>query len=516
MSEKARVLFIGEMISSHAQSWVSLLLPHADFDVRALNISPWSTWENAPIPVDTPTIQDGSAAGGESALVHEFAPRLWNHYIPPEQILDARVLAAARRRCEEFCPHVVHTFGFFPSAVFYAELMRNALPDWKAKWVLQTRGGSDFATPYTDEAWTSFYRKIMEGADAVVCDNERNFQILESIGVAVRRHPALSIAPGTGGMPDGKPVETDMSRQERIIIWPKAYDCPFSKNLPVLEGLRTALERTRPAKIICVGMNQEAREWLERFPPPLRECFELHDCYPREQFLALLGRARVMLAPTLVDGIPNVLYEAMSAGMIPIISPLETVTPHFTDGIQVLYARNLYPNEIADALVKALDDDELAGRIVRHNAEHFPFFARRPDIERRVRELYLDLAGKIDPAWTPLGQARSGLQKNRAELDAARAELSAMRSELDVMRPELDTARSELDALRTVMQSELNAARAELSATRAELDTARAGLDAARSELDAMRSALDAANRIITHPAIQFQLWLRRKIKWRK
>jgi hypothetical protein len=39
-----------------------------------------------------------------------------------------------------------------------------------------------------------------------------------------------------------------------------------------------------------------------------------------------MARSRVMLAPSLVDGIPNSLYAAMACGAFPIVSPLDTIT----------------------------------------------------------------------------------------------------------------------------------------------------------------------------------------------
>ena len=46
-------------------------------------------------------------------------------------------------------------------------------------------------------------------------------------------------------------------------------------------------------------------------------------------------------------------------GAFPIVSPLETITNLIKQDENVLFARNLYPNEIADALIRAMMDDEL-------------------------------------------------------------------------------------------------------------------------------------------------------------
>jgi glycosyltransferase involved in cell wall biosynthesis len=103
--------------------------------------------------------------------------------------------------------------------------------------------------------------------------------------------------------------------------------------------------------------------------------------------LALMREAQVILAPSLVDGIPNTLYEAMAAGAVPIVSPLPTLTPHFRDGEHVFYARNLYPKEIASAIVRAFTSPDL-DNIVKKNRVIVLSMANRNTIEEKTVELY--------------------------------------------------------------------------------------------------------------------------------
>jgi glycosyltransferase involved in cell wall biosynthesis len=105
-----------------------------------------------------------------------------------------------------------------------------------------------------------------------------------------------------------------------------------------------------------------------------------------------MTQARVMLAPSLVDGVPNSLYEAMAAGALPIVSPLETITPLVEHERNVLFARNLYPNEIATALHRALTDDRLVDSIAEQNLPLVRRLANRPDIRNRVINFYNEVA----------------------------------------------------------------------------------------------------------------------------
>ena len=93
----------------------------------------------------------------------------------------------------------------------------------------------------------------------------------------------------------------------------------------------------------------------------------IHARIPRDEVLAKMREARVMLAPSLIDGTPNTMWEAMACGALPIVSPLPTITPLIEADRNALFARNLYPDEICAQLVRAMSDDDLVERISDDN-----------------------------------------------------------------------------------------------------------------------------------------------------
>ena len=113
---------------------------------------------------------------------------------------------------------------------------------------------------------------------------------------------------------------------------------------------------------------------------------------PRAELLGLMPRARVMLAPSLVDGVPNSMYEAMAAGAFPIVSPLETIRPVVENERNVLFARNLYAHEIAEALTRAMNDDALVDAAAARNLELVRRVADRSEVRARVLAFYEGLA----------------------------------------------------------------------------------------------------------------------------
>src|SRR6185369_4246573 len=122
-----------------------------------------------------------------------------------------------------------------------------------------------------------------------------------------------------------------------------------------------------------------------------RQCV-VRDRIPRAETIEVMTRARVMLAPSLVDGVPNSLYEAMAAGAFPIVSPLETIQRVVANERNVLFARNLYPEEIAGALLRAMTDDQLVDSVAVQNLPLVRRLANRSEIRKKVIRFYNQVA----------------------------------------------------------------------------------------------------------------------------
>ena len=162
--------------------------------------------------------------------------------------------------------------------------------------------------------------------------------------------------------------------------------------LPTFEALKLCWDQIQPCEIHMLSMTDESRMWFWSLPQAIRESSRPRGRVPRSEVLELMPAARVMLAPALVDGVPNSLYEAMACGAFPIVSPLETILPVVKHEENVLFARNLYPHEIAAALARAMTDDTLVDVAAEKNLELVGRVAGRETIRARVIEFYEQLA----------------------------------------------------------------------------------------------------------------------------
>jgi len=400
MPERVRVLFLGALHSTHAQNWIRLLDPWRDsFEVMGM--------QQGILPPPRGEFEVTTCHAPPGYLLRGYYARQgfrWNatqvericevHSRPPN-VDEYWTLVRLLLR---FRPQVIHTFGFTEAALLLSCIP--AASRFASRWVLQTRGGSDVAFTHAQPAWRSLFREVLPQADAIICDNEMNFKIFRGLGIEIKRREEISIAPGSGGVDTERFDPLIPWRQrERLLLWNKAYESPWSKALPVLEGLRLAWARIQPVRCILTCADAELHDWLQLMPDDMRSAIELRERISQAEQFDIMKRAQVVLAPSLVDGLPNTLLEAMAAGAIPIVSPLSTLTPLFEHGRHVLFARNLYPNEIADALVCAFSGTT-SEEMVDNNRERVKIVANRGQIAAQVALLYRNLSAQ---AGSPRG-----------------------------------------------------------------------------------------------------------------
>src|SRR5690242_12929233 len=398
-SSQPKILFIGPGESSHTHSWIDLL-NGTDFNVRLFSLpqgSPPPTWaiktyltEYGNHDLD-PALRLYVFGSGK---LKRFAKRSTAALLKQPISELALIENALAQIIREWRPDIIHTLGMETGGELYYDVRRKFGLNGIGKWILQTRGGSDLALRHLDQELRPRIVEVLRSCDLLLSDNQQNFRIAREMGVREDQFAAIAPVPGTGGI-DVDALHArrrEPPSQSRLILWPKAYECPWSKALPVFEALKMCAEQIAPCEIHILATTPETRAWYLALPAAIRELCQIDGRVPRERVFELMTQARVMLAPSLVDGVPNSLYEAMAAGALPIVSPLETMTPLVEHERNVLFARNLYPNEIAAALDRAMTDDQLVDSIAAQNLPLVRRIANRSTIRPLVVAFYKELA----------------------------------------------------------------------------------------------------------------------------
>ena len=292
-------------------------------------------------------------------------------------------------------PDIIHTLGMFDDqgGLFYYEIRERYNLQGIGKWILQTRGGSDLALRRYNSEFVPVIRKMFNACHQIISDNTANIRYAQEFGIAPEKFASIVPVPGTGGMEIDELSQNFLppSQRKRIILWPKAYESQWSKALPVLEAIQLAWDKIQPCEIYILAITPEVREWFLSIPAAIQRHCHIEGRISRIEVLSLMKRARVLLIPSLIDGIPNSLYEAMAMGAFPVVSPLETIQPIVENEKNVLFARNLYPEEISAALIRAMNNNALVDQSAQNNLSLVKSIADRATIKTKVVKYYADL-----------------------------------------------------------------------------------------------------------------------------
>jgi len=389
---RPRILFIGHGDSTHSHAWIDLLAG-AQFNVRLFSLPggvPPDEWSVRTYVSDATSRRlDGRSRRRlyPAGRLARAPKRVYARLVSSARAVEQRWLAQVVR---EWKPSIIHTLGLDPAGEFYFDTRSAYGLESIGRWIAQTRGGSDLALSRFDPPRAARLAEMMRAADCIVSDNAVNFEIAREMGVDPDRLSPIGTVPGTGGVDidELRSYASGAPSTRSIVLWPKAYECPWSKALPVFEAFVRCWDRLPSCEIHLLATVPETRMWFNALPPHIKDACRIDDRIPRADVLRLMGRARVMLAPSLVDGTPNSMFEAMATGAFPILSPLDTIRPLVQDGSNVLFARNLYPDEIAEALVRAMTDDALVDHAADRNLARVRQLANRATVRPRVLAMY--------------------------------------------------------------------------------------------------------------------------------
>jgi uncharacterized protein (DUF2336 family) len=80
--------------------------------------------------------------------------------------------------------------------------------------------------------------------------------------------------------------------------------------------------------------------------------------------------------------------DAMSCGAFPIVSPVSDLKEVLEAEKNTLFAHNLYPQEIADAITRAMNDNALVDSAAQNNLTLVRRIANREDVRQKLIENY--------------------------------------------------------------------------------------------------------------------------------
>jgi glycosyltransferase involved in cell wall biosynthesis len=185
------------------------------------------------------------------------------------------------------------------------------------------------------------------------------------------------------GLTDDAPVIVTVGRQE------------FQKGQVYLVRAFEALAATHPgAVLLLVGPRGSQSADIEAGigRSPFRD--RIMTLGHRDDVADLLAAADVFALPSLYEGFPGAVIEAMALGLPIVTSNLATLREVVGDGDSGLLVPARDPGRLAEALGRVVDDPELAHRLGKRGHEQFLTRLTAEQSNRRMMELYERIAAR--------------------------------------------------------------------------------------------------------------------------
>jgi len=263
----------------------------------------------------------------------------------------------ARRKLKEINPDIVVAFRTQNEG--YVAGMTGFHP-----WILFTQG-SDFVYMAERHAWHKFLtRGVVRKADGLMSDCQRDINLARYYGFP-QTHPAR-LFPGNGGVDLAvyRPGVAASDRK-RWIVYPRGL-APYLRLDTFLSSIN-ALQQEPDYSDVCYKLLVTP----DVIPVALSMAYEQGLDMSRVEVLpfmsqpdlsTLLQQAAVIVSPSLTDGTPNSMLEAMACGAFPVMSNLESIQEWIHHGKNGLLFDPTQPSDLLNCLQQALDNVALRSR----------------------------------------------------------------------------------------------------------------------------------------------------------
>jgi glycosyltransferase involved in cell wall biosynthesis len=376
-----KICFIADVRSSIARNWIRYFPTRGhEVHVLATNLSKESTIKHATIHGLVPCPEPKAGARAEqnglshtkfrfdpSTLLGRAAFSFRNEILRPTKcfLLERRAQELVRM----IAPDLLHALRIPIEGELGARL--GVHPFVTSIW------GNDL-TLYAANSLVhrALTRSALKATDGLLADTQVDIQRAHAM-VAMDKVPSLCL-PGCGGLNFGvfNSGSADPSVIRRLGLDP---DRPVVLNP---RGLRQYVRQdtffaaipkvlaVRPeVQFVAVDLRgwQWGEQWIER--SRLKASVFLTGHLTQAEMAELYKQALITVSPTEHDGTPNSLLEALACGCFPICGNLPSIREWINDGINGILVDPSNPAALAQAILRALSDDQWRDRAASHNRQ---------------------------------------------------------------------------------------------------------------------------------------------------
>jgi glycosyltransferase involved in cell wall biosynthesis len=379
-----RLLFVTDARSPISRNWMRFFAERGDEVFVA------STFEcELDFPVErlefTPVAF--SAAKKRTSAPSSASSRTLGLRTKIRQWLGPLTIPASARKLRAFIkevqPEIVHAMRVPYEGMLTASALQGLEPHPS---FLVSIWGNDFTLHAPSTPLMKIHtRRVMQSVDGLHADTERDLRLAREWGLGVDK--VTLVTPGAGGVrsevfyPPVEPV------QEPLIINPRGVR-PYVRNDSFFKAIPLVLAKRPDARFVCSSMQGEAQAlaWVRELG--IESAVELLPPVPFAEMGDVFRRAQIVVSPSVHDGTPNSLIEAMACGCFPIAGDLESIREWITHAQNGLLVDAASPQSIAEAILLGLEREDLRREAAGLNANILSEKAEYGQTMGRVVEFY--------------------------------------------------------------------------------------------------------------------------------
>jgi len=242
-----------------------------------------------------------------------------------------------------------------------------------------------FAKNYKIHQWLT--RKTLRWMDGLLADCQRDIKLARELGFSAFK-PTL-VLPGNGGVDlarysAGRPAY----ERSRLIVYPRGFS-PYLRFDNLLVALKGLLENpqfmdVRMILLMPPSLIERTRKKVESYGLPLIHV-EIKPFTDQASWSHLLRETLLIVSPSVSDGTPNSMLEAMACGALPVMGRLNSIEEWIKDGQNGFLFDSEQPDEIEAALCSALSNRELCENAQMINRK---IIEDRANVENALPQLF--------------------------------------------------------------------------------------------------------------------------------
>ena len=305
--------------------------------------------------------------------------------------------ARFRKLVREVTPDVVHAMRIPMEGLFAS----SALDDLDVPLVLSVWGNDFTLHARKSPAVRRKTRHALARADGLMADCFRDIRLAQASGFSFER-PALRV-PGNGGIDPHVffPAVDDPGTRRRLGIPP---DVKVVANLrgvreyvrtdSFLGAVRHVIDERDDVWFVATGMRGNSRYEGLAQDLGINDKFRMLGNVPRTMVADLYRLADVAVSPSLHDGTPNSLLEAMACGAFPVVGDIETMHEWLEEDKTAIFVDPNSSRSISSGILRALESDTLRRAAAELNVSRVHSTAAFASGMRRVQDFYMSMSSR--------------------------------------------------------------------------------------------------------------------------